>query len=334
MVCVTRGEAQFRRAGFALPLTLLCVIVVSLSLCALLALAIMDVRGTAAQLGVAHAQGEAEYHAAEGIAAWTAPTLAAVPIGSVLTPAPGNRTVRRLSGGLFLFSGVGTASPGVHRTIRLVLGLEPPGLAVQRAFTTPGAVRLTSGAVVLEAAAGPGACDLSDSTEAGWIVQPDYQGPVEDPVPWAARAEIHLAGGTVVQPGPQVLSGSCQSTDPTNWGDPGGVGACRSHRPVVWVNGDLTVTGGAGQGILVVDGDLTARGGFQYDGLVLIGGRLEISGAGARFRGGVQTGDAGSIGSDIGSGGRISYSTCSLTRVTRRFGSLRLISGGRWLGDY
>lgn len=319
-------------AGFALPLVLLCLLVVSLSLTALLALAMMDERGTAARLGVLRAEGDAERNAVMAITAWTLEDLTALPAGSTSAASSGTRVVRRLSSGLFMFSGRGSASPGVERSRTLLLRLEPPPLGLLRALTSPGVVSLAPGAAVTESPLGSRACDWADSSAFGWVPQVTFNGPGEAAAVWAARAEQVLPGGSVILPAPRRSSGTCVATDPSNWGDPGGLTACAGYRPVVRIAGAGTVTGGVGQGVLVVDGDLMVQGGFRFDGLILVGGRLEIAGAGADLRGAVQVDDVGNRGSRIGSSGRITYSTCRLTEMTRRFGNLESIAGGRWHG--
>lgn len=79
-------------------------------------------------------------------------------------------------------------------------------------------------------------------------------------------------------PAPNAVAGRCVTSDPANWGDPSGSGACAAHRPLVAAAGDLVVSGGVGQGTLIVPGDLTLEAGAHFFGVVLVGGSLRVLG--------------------------------------------------------
>jgi hypothetical protein len=91
---------------------------------------------------------------------------------------------------------------------------------------------------------------------------------------------------------PTVVSGGCERGDALNWGDPTRSGPCGSYLPVVHATGDLAVAGGVGQGVLIVDGDLEIGGALDYAGLIVVAGRLSVTGAGAKVLGGIVTSSA------------------------------------------
>ncbi len=120
----------------------------------------------------------------------------------------------------------------------------------------------------------------------------------------------------VVQP--VVGGGLCDTAAPFNWGSPGNPGGpCGSYAPVIHVSGNLQIQSGIeGQGVLLVDGNLNVTGDFDFYGLVIVQGRLRIRGPGSIYgaaivRGGV----AGNRQSEISRGGKVSYSSCAVTRA-------------------
>jgi hypothetical protein len=85
----------------------------------------------------------------------------------------------------------------------------------------------------------------------------------------AQRADIRLAADARITPTPIVVAGQCSTSD-ANWGDPLGLIAECAHRaPLVYVPGDLTIDGGAGQGVLLVEGHLAIAGPFTFSGQIV-----------------------------------------------------------------
>jgi hypothetical protein len=85
----------------------------------------------------------------------------------------------------------------------------------------------------------------------------------------ARLADIRLTGDTRIAPAPSVAGAQCVPTE-TNWGDPRAPASpCGSRAPLVYVAGDLTIDGGAGQGVLLVDGRLAITGAFMYSGQIV-----------------------------------------------------------------
>jgi hypothetical protein len=84
------------------------------------------------------------------------------------------------------------------------------------------------------------------------------------------------------------MDGSCNKTDPLNWGDPNRnavtPGKCEDYFPVVYlrsgVNNYVTVSGGVGQGILIVDGNLTLAGTLSWYGPIIVRGTFTAAGSG------------------------------------------------------
>jgi type II secretory pathway pseudopilin PulG len=132
----------------------------------------------------------------------------------------------------------------------------------------------------------------------------------------AAAADHKLPGGTIMDgtnPSPSLnADGTCNTSDPMNWGSPMTVGLpCSDWFPIIHVTGDLLLQATQrGQGILLVDGNLTAKGGFQFFGPVIVKGSL-IAEGGFTFYGGVRARTT-----DLGAGNaEIYYSACVLERA-------------------
>ncbi len=154
---------------------------------------------------------------------------------------------------------------------------------------------------------------LEDSDTAGFF---DFGDVTFDEL--AAEADISLPDGQVVDNvtyplGPSLNGdGSCDTSDPGNWGDPLNAGQpCSNWFPIIYVAGDLTLQGNQeGQGLMLVEGDLRAAGGFEFFGPVIVKGEL-IAEGGFRFYGGVKAQET-----QLGAGNaEIFYSNCVLQRA-------------------
>jgi hypothetical protein len=103
----------------------------------------------------------------------------------------------------------------------------------------------------------------------------------------ATRADVRLAAGSHVAPGPVVAGSRCVD-DASNWGDPADTASsCSTRRPVVLVPGDLTIDGGRGQGVLLVDGRLVITGAFTYSGQIVVRRGIETLADAISISGGV-----------------------------------------------
>lgn len=137
-----------------------------------------------------------------------------------------------------------------------------------------------------------------------------------------AKANINLPGGTTIssqRPSPSLnADGSCNTTDPYNWGDPENLHQpCSSWFPIVYAEGNLKLSGGgAGQMILLVEGDLEMTGGVELYGPVIVKGKVKSTGTGFHIHGGLVAGDTDiNDESFLGGNSAVGFSTCSLRRA-------------------
>ncbi len=111
----------------------------------------------------------------------------------------------------------------------------------------------------------------------------------------------------------------CATGVQDNWGEPlrgaGTIAACYNYMPIIYVNGNLKITGGRGQGILLVEGDLSVQGGFEFFGPVIVRGHLETQGTGGHFNGGVMAANVDLELSTVLGDAVITYSSCAITRA-------------------
>jgi Tfp pilus assembly protein PilX len=100
--------------------------------------------------------------------------------------------------------------------------------------------------------------------------------------------------------------------------------------PVVYTNGNLSLSGGStdGKGILIVTGDLTISGSYHWDGIVLVGGSITSNGnntiLGAVITGlNVKTGTAVPQ-EAVGNGNKtFQYQSCNIASALNHIGSLQ-----------
>ncbi len=89
----------------------------------------------------------------------------------------------------------------------------------------------------------------------------------------AANADLKLPGGTYL-PAPTGTPTTCDRAALSNWGEPwrsgpGHTPGCEGHFPIIYINGDATLSHGRGQGVLLVNGALRLTGNFQWYGLII-----------------------------------------------------------------
>lgn len=145
----------------------------------------------------------------------------------------------------------------------------------------------------------------------------------------AMATKVYPSGyGPASDFGPVGTDSTCNTSVMDNWGDPmvpASVAGCSSYFPIIYVDGDLKVTGGYGQGILMVNGNLDVQGGFQFYGPVMVHGNLTTQGTGGHFNGGVMAANI-DLGQDVVLGNAIvTYSSCALYKA------LNANTPGRWL---
>jgi len=131
-----------------------------------------------------------------------------------------------------------------------------------------------------------------------------------------ARIGRPIVPGSELSPAPVIdAAGACDANAPANLGDPlrvfGPDSPCAAFFPVVHAEGDLRLTGGAGQGMLVVDGNLTLLAGARFTGVLLVRGSARFE-DGARVDG-IVLADRVSL----ASASEIRYSACAVEHASR-----------------
>lgn len=119
-----------------------------------------------------------------------------------------------------------------------------------------------------------------------------------------------------------------------NWGEPsrpGSVLGCVNYFPIIYVSGNLQITGGRGQGILLVGGDLSVQGGFEFYGPVIVRGNLNTSGTGGHFNGGVMAANVDLDLSSVLGDAVITYSSCAIERALAMNAPGRLLPSRAWM---
>ena len=155
-----------------------------------------------------------------------------------------------------------------------------------------------------------------------------------------ATIQFSSAQNGPYQPTPTLTAGArCNYGDLYNWGEPfrtaGNVAQCQNYFPTIHAAGNLHLNGGSrGQGILLVDGDLTITGGFQFYGLVIAKGAVDLGGTGsdggkifgALFSQNIEINDQ----SVIHGNASVQFSNCAILRALTG-GALPVpISGHAW----
>jgi hypothetical protein len=147
----------------------------------------------------------------------------------------------------------------------------------------------------------------------------------------ASRADVLLPGGTLTTL-PATVGTACDVGDLENWGAPSDpLSPCWEYLPIIHVGGDLTLAAGEGQGILLVDGNLSVATSYRFYGIVLVRGRLSVSGSssGAALIGAVAAGSVGTP-SDPASGVTIRYSKCMISNALLSSGVLAPLPSRGW----
>jgi len=139
---------------------------------------------------------------------------------------------------------------------------------------------------------------------------------------------------------PVQSGGVCDQTAPLNLGEPyrnpptsGAVVPCYGYFPVVHGTGSETefAGGNRGQGTLLVDGDLKLSGGFEWVGLIIVRGKMHISGNGNKITGavlaeGANVSSSGALSGDI----EIQYSECAIDKAIGGATSARPLGQRSW----
>ena len=132
---------------------------------------------------------------------------------------------------------------------------------------------------------------------------------------------------------PVTAGGACQRSVPTNWGDPlNPTSPCFDYLPIIHVAGNANILGvGFGQGILLVDGDLVLSGSFEFYGVILVLGNVEVRDD-AKVTGGllVRNGAGGGRRSRVLEDAKVRYSACAVSRALASLALVRPLAGRSW----
>ncbi|MCH7715709.1 MAG: hypothetical protein IH876_06245 [Gemmatimonadetes bacterium] len=112
-------------------------------------------------------------------------------------------------------------------------------------------------------------------------------------------------------------SGNCNTSVQTNWGDPLNTSACTDYFRLMYVPGNLKLTGNVGQGMLLVQGNLEVSGGFEFYGVVIVRGRLSSTGTGGHFNGAVMAQNVDLDDNKILGSALVQYSSCSNNKALK-----------------
>jgi len=132
-----------------------------------------------------------------------------------------------------------------------------------------------------------------------------------------AMATKPLPAGTYTSIGPTLTAGGqCDIANPQNWGAPfDQLSPCANYFPIIYVPGNLSISGGRGQGLLLVEGDLSVQGGYEHFGIVIVKGNLKTTGTGGHFTGGVLAANVDLDQSSVLGDAIINYSSCAVAKA-------------------
>ncbi len=148
----------------------------------------------------------------------------------------------------------------------------------------------------------------------------------------AAATKIIPAGGSPGSVSPVLnADGTCNTSVLGNWGDPTRVGACGNYFPIIYAQGNLSLSGGVGQGILLVEGDLAVQGGAEFFGPVIVHGTLKTTGTGGHFNGGVMAANVDLAQNTVLGNAVISYSSCVLNTAMTAAATPTLAGSRAWV---
>lgn len=334
-----------RRAGergMALALAIFALVVVGALVAAAFVAGHLEQRTGRGTLYAAQAADAAEAGAAQTLADWDALGLNALAPGATIAlpqVALAGRsvykpTVSRLNDQLFLVRSLGSrgnAGGGTlaRRTIAIVARLSSLGGGPEAALTVSAPVEVGSQVVISgtdSLSVQGGAFDCAPGHEKPALLKAGTSSTAFAMFGDVSFDELKAHAGIVLPdttltsaPHPTVAAArqACDGADPSNWGEPRrsatAVEACRRYFPIVYARGArLTIAaGGRGQGILLVEGDLDISGDFDFTGLIVSRGSIQMSGSRTRVTGAVMA--AGADGRNVVAGtSAIQYSSCAL----------------------
>lgn len=314
------------RPGFALLVAVLMALLLSVAALGMLAMSTREAMIAGAADRRVQARTRVESLARTVFHHWSTRDLAGMAPGETRPlPADGGTSVviERIDSTLFLIRAEARVPPGaaagaVGRAGLLARVFDPE--RTTRSF--PAAVTVT-GAATLSAGLIDGRDGCGSGRSGPGIVTPSLEGPsgavvegsppilLESPATPATPDPLApplAAAIASVRPQPMTISprpladGTECVEDSRNWGAPDPNNPCHSLRPLVFVDHDLTVSGGEANGVVVVEGDLQVIGNARLTGLVVVGGTLTVR-EGSSIRGAARAGalilDGGAVLSDL-----------------------------------
>jgi len=151
----------------------------------------------------------------------------------------------------------------------------------------------------------------------------------------AMATKIYPTGdvGPLTDLAPRGTATTCNTSVMSNWGDPyhsTGYAGCWNYFPIIYVDGNLKITGGYGQGILLVSGDLEVAGGAEFFGPVIVRGTLKTTGTGGHFNGGVMAANVDLELTSVLGDALISYSSCAIATALQFNAPGRMLRERSW----
>ncbi|MBA3521396.1 MAG: hypothetical protein H0T90_02675 [Gemmatimonadales bacterium] len=328
----------------------------------------------AADAGLSDAVGTALSADLEAIAIGDSINLAVVSLGAGVDV---TRKINRLTEGVFLVRALGTrddagGNPLATRSVASLLRLATANLQINAGLTALGDVVLSGTAEVSgldavpagwaapPAVACPGLADKAgikyngDLTVSGAAELRGAPDSLEDPSlnlsnvlgdgtfeELKSLQTLALSNGFNAQPGPAVTANPtrCNTSVQSNWGDPLVKGSpCWNYFPIIYHQGDLSLSGGVGQGILLIEGNLTAQGGFVFYGPVIATGSVSTrgnnGGQGAKFYGGIVAQNVELDDSRLTGGATVLYSSCAIKRALKGSATVTTLNERSWAQLY
>ena len=147
----------------------------------------------------------------------------------------------------------------------------------------------------------------------------------------AAMADKKYVGGNLPgSPSPVGTATTCNKAAVDNWGEPyTGVPGCVNYFPLIYADRTVSISGhGRGQGILLIDGDLELTGGFEFWGVVVTTGAVNMHGTGGRVGGVVISLQQGALSApeDLMLGNsQVQLSGCAVRRAVNSMGANRAV---------
>lgn len=313
------------RPGFALLVAVVMTLLLSMAALGMIALSTKEAMIAGAAARRVQARARAESLARTVFHNWSTRDLAGMDAAETrpLTIDAGSSVViERIDSTLFLIRAEARVPPAapaaaVARTGLLAQVFDPTRTA--RSF--PAATTITGAATLLaglidgrdgcgSGRAGVGIMTPSLQASSGVVIEGAPPVLLESPPDPAAPDPLGpplVAAIATLRPQPMTISprpladGDVCVEDSRNWGAPDPDHLCHTLRPLVFVDQDLTISGGEAHGVLMVEGDLQIIGSARLTGLVVVRGTLTV-GEGSSIRGAVRAGtltlDGGSISSD------------------------------------